>query len=203
MLIAGSADQDWFGRADGNSDTVVFLVSPEGTIVRGLQMGTAGPEWFSDVATDASGRVFLSGVTAGGLYGPNPEGSVQPVLLVSDASLFVSAALQLNVTGETSDGAVAVGSDDGALYVLDSAGGFRWSYATGSLVGSSPAVDAGGRLFVGSFDKRFYSFAPDGSMEWSWAMGDAVRSSAAIGQDDLTASPIAQHHSMEPSGANE
>jgi outer membrane protein assembly factor BamB len=56
------------------------------------------------------------------------------------------------------NGVVYVGSNDGKVYGLDaSTGAFLWSYATGNIVESSPAV-ANGVVYVGSFDAKIYAF---------------------------------------------
>jgi outer membrane protein assembly factor BamB len=55
-------------------------------------------------------------------------------------------------------GVVCIGSDDGNVYALDAATGDRlWSYTTGEVVGSSPAV-ANGAVYVGSADGNLYLF---------------------------------------------
>jgi outer membrane protein assembly factor BamB len=56
------------------------------------------------------------------------------------------------------NGVLYVGSGDGNVYALNAASGARlWSFATGSVVGSSPAV-ANGMVYVGSDDRNLYAF---------------------------------------------
>jgi len=56
------------------------------------------------------------------------------------------------------NGVVYVGSLDNNVYALKaSAGAKLWSYTTGSLVGSSPAV-ANGMVYVSSWDNNVYAF---------------------------------------------
>jgi outer membrane protein assembly factor BamB len=51
-----------------------------------------------------------------------------------------------------------VGSDDGNVYALDAATGAQlWTFTTGNVVGSSPAV-ANGVVYVGSQDGKLYAF---------------------------------------------
>ena len=51
---------------------------------------------------------------------------------------------------------LAVGSNDGVLYVLDAATGKEvWKFEAGAAIKSSPAV-ADGRLIVGDTDGRIY-----------------------------------------------
>jgi outer membrane protein assembly factor BamB len=53
---------------------------------------------------------------------------------------------------------VAVGSDDGRVYLVALADGKElWSYEIGRPVGSSPAV-AGGRIVIGAEDGFVYCF---------------------------------------------
>ena len=54
--------------------------------------------------------------------------------------------------------AVAVGSDDGRVYLVSLADGKElWSYEIGQAVESSPAI-ADGRLVIGSNDGGVYAF---------------------------------------------
>ena len=54
---------------------------------------------------------------------------------------------------------VAVGSDDGRVYVLGLTDGAEvWNYEIGQPVQSSPAL-AGGRLIIGADDGVVYCFA--------------------------------------------
>ena len=71
--------------------------------------------------------------------------------------------------------------------------GLKWSYATGYLVDSSPAV-ANGVVYVGSNDGNLYALnASTGAKLWSYPTGAAVASSPAVangvvyvGSDDTT-----------------
>jgi len=60
---------------------------------------------------------------------------------------------------------------------------FKWSYETGDLVDSSPAIGANGTIYVGSFDGHLYAIKPDGTLKWRYQTGDGVSSSPAIGAD--------------------
>jgi hypothetical protein len=55
-----------------------------------------------------------------------------------------------------------------------------WKYATGSYVGSSPAV-ASGVVYVGSYDDNVYALnAATGALVWKYATGSYVGSSPAV-----------------------
>ena len=45
-------------------------------------------------------------------------------------------------------------------------GTLKWSYSTGGLVQSSPAVGSDGTVYVGSFDNNLYAINPDGTLKW-------------------------------------
>ena len=59
----------------------------------------------------------------------------------------------------------------------------KWSFTTGDMVWSSPAIGADGTIYVGSNDNNLYAINPDGTLKWSGTTGDMVRSSPAIGAD--------------------
>src|SRR5439155_300336 len=67
------------------------------------------------------------------------------------------------------------------VYAIDAATGTeRWSFPTGDIVDSSPAV-ANGVVYVGSFDGRIYAIdALTGSMLWNFITRGRVRSSPAV-----------------------
>ncbi len=67
-------------------------------------------------------------------------------------------------------------------------GAIRWSFTTGGLVISSPAVGSDGTLYFGSQDKRLYAIRPGAtqlttSLKWSFLTGDWVDATPAIGTD--------------------
>jgi len=59
----------------------------------------------------------------------------------------------------------------------------KWSFTTGSSVGSSPAIGADGTIYVGSWDNKLYATSPDGSDRWSFTTGKEILSSPAVGAD--------------------
>ena len=55
-----------------------------------------------------------------------------------------------------------------------------WTFATGDLVTSSPAV-AGGAIFFGGYDGHVYALNSDtGEKLWDYTTGDQITSSAAV-----------------------
>ena len=73
------------------------------------------------------------------------------------------------------NGVVYVGSNDDNVYALNASTGTQlWSYTTGNLVNSSPAV-ANGVVYVGSGDDNVYALnASTGAKLWSYATGSLV-----------------------------
>ena len=58
-----------------------------------------------------------------------------------------------------------------------------WSYRTGDLIISSPAVDDAGRICIGSSDHRIYNLSASGTLAWSYRTGDSISSSPALDAD--------------------
>jgi uncharacterized repeat protein (TIGR01451 family) len=79
------------------------------------------------------------------------------------------------------NGVVYVGSNDKNVYALNASTGAKlWSFTTGGVVNSSPAV-ANGAVYVGSDDNNMYALnASTGAKLWSFATGGAVDSSPAV-----------------------
>jgi outer membrane protein assembly factor BamB len=79
------------------------------------------------------------------------------------------------------NGAVFVGSKDGAVCSLNSStGDLLWFYATGDEVKSSPAI-AAGIVYVGSQDHSVYALnAYNGAKIWNYTTGNEVESSPAV-----------------------
>ena len=73
------------------------------------------------------------------------------------------------------NGYVFAGSDDGAVYCLNSSNGkLVWYYPTGSEVESSPAIDDG-CVYVGCDDGNVYALnATNGAKLWNYTTGAIV-----------------------------
>ncbi|MBN2081403.1 PQQ-like beta-propeller repeat protein [bacterium] len=82
------------------------------------------------------------------------------------------------------DGSIYIGSHDGRLYKLDSAGQPAWDepFATGDRVLCSPAAGADGTVYFGSDDGCLYALSPDGEELWPapFATEDFIDSAPAI-----------------------
>ena len=61
--------------------------------------------------------------------------------------------------------------------------GLKWSFQSGGVITSSPAITSGGTVYVGSRDYKLYSLNPDGTQKWAFQTAGPVNSSPAIGAD--------------------
>jgi len=62
-------------------------------------------------------------------------------------------------------------------------GTLKWSYETGDMVRSSPAIGHDGTIYVGSWDGNLYAFNPDGTRKWFYYTYGPIESYPAIGAD--------------------
>ena len=118
-------------------------------------------------------------------------GQSGPLLPRLSWSYTTEGGIGLSSAAVDSLGYVCIGSGDDRqlptpapgrrVYRFDSAGVLVWSYETGGLVESSPALDVHGRLFVGSYDGRLYSLGTaEGAFGWSYQTADKVASSPVM-----------------------
>ncbi len=85
------------------------------------------------------------------------------------------------------DGTIYVGGDD-LLYAVNPDGVVKWTFATGSLIGSSsPAIAVDGTVYIGSLDSNLYAITDGGqgnvTEKWAFQTGDFIDSSPTIGLD--------------------
>jgi outer membrane protein assembly factor BamB len=64
-------------------------------------------------------------------------------------------------------------------------GKLKWSFTTGNIIFSSPAIDSDGTIYIGSNDDKLYAINPDGTEKWSFGVGDNIRSVPAINSDGI------------------
>jgi outer membrane protein assembly factor BamB len=114
--------------------------------------------------------------------GRNPYENVLDASNVGRLDLAWSYATGGAIYGSpvSAEGLVFVGSADGNLYALNTAGAVRWIKPTAGAIESTPAV-AKGNVYVGSDDGNIYAFnALTGAPLWTAATGGAVTSSPVI-----------------------
>ncbi|MDQ3875930.1 MAG: PQQ-binding-like beta-propeller repeat protein [Actinomycetota bacterium] len=71
----------------------------------------------------------------------------------------------------------------GAVTAFDLRGRRLWSFPTGDVVFSSPAVGGDGTVYFGSNDTYVYAVAPNGRLRWRYQTFSDIDSSPAIGPD--------------------
>ncbi|MBC8401432.1 MAG: PQQ-binding-like beta-propeller repeat protein, partial [Candidatus Marinimicrobia bacterium] len=63
-------------------------------------------------------------------------------------------------------------------------GNFRWSYATGGAVSSSPVIDGSGNVYFGSEDGKVYALDQAGNLLWNKNLGSGVFAAPTVGTDN-------------------
>jgi outer membrane protein assembly factor BamB len=86
-------------------------------------------------------------------------------------------------------------------------GKLKWSFSTGAVVYSSPAIGSDGTIYIGSGDNKFYAINPDGTLKWNFPMDGGVISCPAIGSDGTiyfgisdTPDPYGLLYALNPDG---
>ncbi len=82
------------------------------------------------------------------------------------------------------DGTIYVGSLNGNLYAVNTAGNLKWTFTTQGAIHSSPAIGSDGTIYFGSDDANLYAVNGDGSQKWVFSSAKGpISSSPAIGSD--------------------
>jgi outer membrane protein assembly factor BamB len=171
----------------GSNDTFVYAVAPDGRqkwAKRTLGFIAAS------AAIGSDGTVYISSFDSY-LYALDPVTGDTLWRFRTGDHIYSSAALAVDEQGQTT--AVYVGSADGSLYALDTAGNLLWSYDTGDVIRSSPVLGrtpdgSGDIVYFGAGNGRFYALnAADGTRRWSFDTTDA--DPERRDRNDLNASP--------------
>ena len=126
--------------------------------------------WSTSQAIAVGGKLFLGRWSGDVLCLDQKTGDVLWTHQTSGPVLF-SACVD--------DGRVFIGSEDGGIYCLSTAGRLLWKFSTGEPIWSSP-VAADGLVFCGSKDGKLYALrASDGRQAWAHDFGSPVWSSPA------------------------
>ena len=114
---------------------------------------------------------------------PNHSGATTGNSPTNSAKLLWNFTTMQGVVSSpaVANGYVFAGSNDGAVYCLNSSNGeLVWYYSTPSKVESSPAID-NGIVYIGSDDDNVYALnATNGAKLWNYTTGGAVTSSPAV-----------------------
>jgi hypothetical protein len=150
----------------GGDDIVLAKYDTNGTIQWQRVLGGIGNEVPSDVTTDSTGNVYLTGYTtsqgAGGLdllvakYDTNGTIQWQRVLGGAGAErgngIFVDSSNNLHVTGYTTS--QGVGSVDILIAKYDTNGTIQWQMilgGTGTSIGNGVSVDSTGNIWIAGY----------------------------------------------------
>jgi len=135
---------------------------------------SAGDVVFGSPTLDSSGNIYF-GALNGRVYSIDDDGNERWSAQTGD---WVESSTALSPDEST----IYVGSWDNSLYAIDSASGVvKWTFATGSLIFSSPAVAEDGTVYFGGADGFVYGLSPDGISLWETLIGGEVDASIAVG----------------------
>lgn len=174
VLIAGDTSGALEGTAFGFGDAYVAKYSPGGELAWVRQIGTAAPDEAAGVSADASGNVFVAGVTRGGLAGSRAgndlDGWIAKYSPAGEAlwvrQLGSSVGYDDPIAGVSTDadGNVLIagrsfgalegdnhGSADAFVAKLSSAGELLWIHQLGDAdydAAESVQADADGNVFI-------------------------------------------------------
>lgn len=135
---------------------------------------SAGDVVFGSPTLDSSGNVYF-GALNGRVYSIDDDGNERWSVQTGD---WVESSAALSPDEST----IYIGSWDNSLYAIDAATGVvEWTFVTGSLIFSSPAVAQDGRIFFGGADGFVYALSPDGFALWEVYIEGEVDASLAVG----------------------
>lgn len=132
---------------------------------------------------DSNSRVFLAGVTRSWDF-PTTSDALQPAKYYPGDDAFISVMSMSGPAGSPwpmfHHDALHTGRSP---YLGAQTGDLRWTFTTGDIVTSSPAIDVDGIIYVGSMDGNLYAVKPDGTEKWRTGGTDGILASPAIGVD--------------------
>jgi hypothetical protein len=153
VFITGYTTGSLNGPNSGGVDSFVAKYDSTGAVLWTRQQGTSGLDYGLGVSADAVGNVYVAGVTAGSLGGPN-AGAEDAFLTKYDASGNLQWTRQLG----------SLAADVGYGVSADELG---FVYIGGTTAGSLAGPFGGGSAdaFVGKYDA-------DGNVVWTYQLGD-------------------------------
>ncbi len=133
-----------------------------------------GDAIFSSPTIDSSGNVYFGSID-GKVYSMDKDGNERWSVLTGD---WVESSASLS----PDESVVYIGSWDNKLYaVAAGSGSVLWTYDTGSLIFSSPAVANDGKIYFGGSDGFLYALNSSGNLLWDVFVEGELDSSVAIG----------------------
>lgn len=154
--------------------SVASFIKLDAEIGNELWRFSAGEVLFSSPTLDSSGNIYF-GALNGRVYSIDDDGNERWSAQTGD---WVESSATLSPDEST----IYVGSWDNSLYAIDSSTGVvKWTFATGSLIFSSPAVAQDGTVYFGGADGFVYGLSPDGISLWETFIGGEADASIAVG----------------------
>lgn len=154
----------------------MFLVAPIGrseigTLLWSFQTGDA---IVGSATIDSLGNLYIGSID-GKLYSIDKDGNERWSSQTGD---WIESTAALSPDELT----VYVGSWDNKLHAISAnTGSVLWTFSTGSLVYSSPAVADDGSIYFGGSDGFLYGLSSNGTLLWDVFLEGEIDSSVAIG----------------------
>jgi hypothetical protein len=143
IYITGSTRGDLGAPNQGGRDAFIVKYSRGGTMQWTRQIGTTQSERASGIAVDASGNIYITGWTEGGLGGPN-QGGKDAFIVACDSGGTLQWIRQFGTTGGDSASGIAV-DGSGTIYITGSTEGDLGGPNQGAMgafimaIGTAPA----------------------------------------------------------------
>jgi len=193
MYITGYTDGSLGGTNAGGADAFLGKYDSSGNPVWTKQLGTAKYDYGYNVWADIIGNVYLTGATAGSLFGTNPNTNYDPFLGKYDSSGNLVWSCQLGTTSSDYSYGVSVDglgnvyiagyngslmSEDVFLSKYDSSGNFVWTQQLGTAsrdFSYGVWADTSGNVFItgslggtgGAGDAFIAMYDSAGNLTWS------------------------------------
>ena len=163
----------------GSKDGCLYKVRTDGT-QECIYPDIEGPVTASAALAD-DGTLYVCS-TAGKLYAITTDGTLKWVFTTTPQEpIFSSPAI--GPGGMIFFGTGPLQKDaPGALYCITPEGNKLWSYATGAVGSSSPAVDRYGNIYIGTYSGTVHAVSGSGTPLWSYTDKDTI-SSPMLAQD--------------------
>jgi hypothetical protein len=203
IFVGGTYDGNTFGPWAGSWDSFVFKCNSDGNLLWGRQFGTSDLDFLSQLAVDALGNAYVTGVTNGSLFGTS-SGMGDVYLCKYDGNGSLAWGTQFGSPVTTWFSSLAVDSG-GSAYVAWISTTSEGPYTYGDLlvrkydpngslvwgkqvpgtfeVGTDIAVDGSGVYVVRV--GRLLKFNLDGNLAWSEPIPSFAEPLVALGESTI------------------